>query len=57
MVVLRRDKDSLMYEKDLVLAMVAGKQALIPIVKFLVNQEQLKRKGGYFEGNCPPELR
>ena len=57
MVVLRRDKDSLMYEKDLVLAMVAGKQALIPIVKFLINQEQLKRKGGYFEGNCPPELR
>ena len=57
MVVLRRDKDSLMYEKDLVLAMVAGKQALIPIVKFLINQEQLKRKGGYFKGNCPPELR
>jgi len=37
--------------------MVAGKQALIPIVKFLVNQEQLKRKGGYFEGNYPLDLR
>ena len=40
MVVLKRDKE----EVDLVLAMVAGKQALIPIVKFLANQEEFKGK-------------
>ena len=39
-VVLKRDKE----EEDLVLAMVAGKQALIPIVKFLANQEEFRGK-------------
>ena len=40
MVVLKRDKE----EVDLVLAMVARKQALIPIVKFLANQEEFREK-------------
>ena len=38
MVVLRRDKDSLIYAEDLVSAMEAVVKALIPNVKFLVNQ-------------------
>ena len=54
--VLSRDKDSLIWEEDLVLVMVLGTWALIPIVKSLVikglvnlnlgneNREQLERK-------------
>ena len=40
MVVLKSDKE----EEDLVLSMVVGKQALIPIVKFLANQEEFRGK-------------
>ena len=54
--VLSRDKDSLIWEEDLVLVMVLGTWALIPIVKSLVikglvnlnlgngNRDQLERK-------------
>ena len=37
--------------------MEAMVKALIPIVKFLVNQRTFKKeKGSYLEGNQPPEF-